>query len=188
MANLKDSPVFKKHDDYYTPESAWQAINHLIPPNSKVWEACMLNATQSKSPEYLSRLDNVREVVADTNLDMLVDAPPKKHPINAPEGVDLIVTNIPFSTDIKKKVLTRLVELDIPFMIIMNSMNLYSNYMREIFGDEISQLQVVVPRGKIHFDKLDYDTGELRETKNCSFYCVYVCYKMNLPSYQLFLK
>jgi hypothetical protein len=188
MANLKDSPTFAKHDDYYTPESAWQQVAHLIPRNSKVWEACMLGATKSKSPEYLSRLDNVREVVADTNLDMLVDAPPKKHPINAPDGVDLIVTNIPFSTSIKKKVLTRLVELDIPFMIIMNSMNLYSNYMRDIFGDEISQLQVVVPRGKIHFDKLDYDTGELRETKNCSFYCVYVCYKMNIPSYWLFLK
>lgn len=187
MANLKDSPTFKKHDDYYTPESAWQAVAHLIPPETKVWEACMLNATKSKSPEYLSRLDNVREVVADTNLDMLVDAPPKRH-FTTPDGVDLIVTNIPFSTTIKKKVLERLVALDIPFMIIMNSMNLYSNYMRDIFGENISQLQVVVPRGKIHFDKLDYDSGEIHKTKNCSFYCVYVCYKMNIPSYQLFLK
>ena len=67
----------------------------------------------------------------------------------------------------------------------MNSLNLYSKYMREIFGENIKHLQVIHPSSKINFDKLIGD--KVVETKNCSFYCVYVCYKMNLDMKDLWI-
>ena len=122
MANLKDSPKFQVHNDYYTPKSAWEKINHLIPKDKVIWEACMLNSNLSK-------------------------------------------------------------ELDKPFIIIMNSMNTFANYFTEILNTEF--IQIITPRGKINFDKLV--DNEIVKTKNCSFYCVYVAYKMNLKSKDLFV-
>ena len=88
---------------------------------------------------------------------------------------EVLVSNIPFSTDLKIKMLKRLVELDKPFIIIMNSMNLFTKYFKEIFEDK--DLYFIYPSTKINFDK--YEKGELKETKNnTSFYSVYVCYKI----------
>ena len=175
MANLSDSPIFKKHDDYYTPASAWEQINHLIPPESAVWECCMLNSHLSKSPEYLDRLSNVKSVVYDKSMDMLKDS----------MDCSIIITNIPFSTEIKKKVLRRLIELDKPFIIIMNGMNIFTKYIREIFEGKLKDLQVINPTRKIQYDKCEGDT--LTPTKNCSFYSVYLAYKLNLTQEQLWL-
>ena len=176
MANLTDSPTFETHDDYYTPKSAWEQVNHLIPKDEVIWEACMLNSYQSKSPEYLTELGN--NVVFNYDQDILEDHD---------EIYDRIITNIPFDKQIKMKILKRLVEIDKPFMIIMNSMNLYTKYIREIFKDKFCDLQVINPSKKINFDKLDYETNELRETNNCSFYCIYLCYKWDLSNENLWL-
>jgi hypothetical protein len=88
MANLKDSPKFKIHDDYYTPKYAWEKINHLIPKDKVVWEACMLNSNLSSSPEYLIELGN--KVVYDTSWNILKE-----------NHGDIIITNPPFETKIK---------------------------------------------------------------------------------------
>ena len=171
MANLKDSPKFQVHNDYYTPKSAWEKINHLIPKDKVIWEACMLNSNLSKSPEYLTELKN--KVIHNTEWDILKENP----------KCDLIITNPPFETKIKIQILKRLVELDKPFIIIMNSMNTFANYFTEILNTEF--IQIITPRGKINFDKLV--DNEIVKTKNCSFYCVYVAYKMNLKSKDLFV-
>ena len=49
MANFKDSSHFEIHDDYYTPKSAWEQINHILPKDKVVWEACLLNSHNHKS-------------------------------------------------------------------------------------------------------------------------------------------
>ena len=170
MANLKDSPKFKVHNDYYTPKIAWEKINHLIPKDKVIWEACMLNSHLSKSAEYLTELGN--NVIHDTSWDILKE-----------NHGDLIITNPPFETKIKQSILKRLVELDKPFIIIMNSMNTFANYFTEILDKKY--IQIITPKGKINFDKMENDT--LTKTKNCSFYCVYVAYKMNLKNEDLFV-
>tara|TARA_R110001592_G_C12918719_1_gene728314 strand:- start:2 stop:529 length:528 start_codon:yes stop_codon:yes gene_type:complete len=175
MANLKDCPKFKVHNDYYTPEYAWSNIKHIIPKDKTIWESCMLNSHKSKSPEYLENLGN--KVVYDCKMDMLKQQP---------TDYDIIITNPPFETKIKQDILKRLVELDKPFIIIMNSMNIYSNYIRDIFKDNMKHLQVVNPKGKIHFEKLLED-GQLLYKPNTSFYCIYLCYKMNIPNQDLWL-
>ena len=174
MADFKALDNYKVHNDYYTPKSAWENINHLIPENKIIWESCMLNSLKSKSPQYLTELGH--NVIYDTSMDML---------LNTPDNYDMIITNPPFETDIKKKILKRLIELDKPFILTMNACNMFSNYMRDIFEDKIKYLQVIYPKGKIQYAKLV--DNELVPTKNCSFYSVYVCYKLDLSPEKLWL-
>lgn len=174
MANFKDSPHFAIHDDYYTPKSAWEQISHIIPKDKTIWEACMLGAEKSKSPEHISSAGG--ELVYDTNMNCLE---------NQPDKWDMIITNIPFDKEKKIPILKKFVEYDKPFITIMNSCNLYSNYMRDIFGENIKHLQVIHPKGKINFLKLE--NGEVKPTKNCSFYSVYVCYKCELDTEDLWI-
>jgi hypothetical protein len=176
MSMCKDCPKFNVHDDYYTPKSAWENINHLIPKDKVIWEACMLNSHKSKSPEYLEDLGH--KVVHNKEWDILN---------NQPEHFDMIITNPPFETKIKKQILQRLVEIDKPFIILLNTMNTFTKYMREIFKGKLNDLQIITPSTKINYEKLDYDTNELIPTKNCSFYCIYLCYKMDLSPQDLWL-
>ena len=54
MANFKDSPKFAVYDQYFTPKWVWEKILSLVPKELTIWEACMLNATNSKSMEILT--------------------------------------------------------------------------------------------------------------------------------------
>ena len=56
MANLMVSPKFQVYDDYYTPKSAWEKIDHLIPKDKIEWEAFLLNSRLSKSVQNLKDL------------------------------------------------------------------------------------------------------------------------------------
>ena len=178
MANLKNSPKFEIHDDYYTPKKAWENIAHLIPKDKVIFEACMKGSNLSKSPYYLKELGF--EVVFDTEHNILEE-------FNKP--FDIIISNPPFETEIKKKILKRLVEIDKPFIIIMNSMNTFTKYFREIFKGNFEELQIITPSNKINFDKMNIENGveTLTPTKNCSFYCIYLAYKMNLKTEELWL-
>jgi hypothetical protein len=174
MANLKDSPHFQVYDDYYTPKSAWERINTSIPKDKVIWEACMLGAELSKSNQYLEELGC--KVIADKTMNCLE---------NQPEEWDMIVTNIPFDKTKKIPILERFVELDKPFIVIMNSMNTFTKYFHKVFKGKEKHLQVITPSSKINFDKLE--GGKLNPTKNCSFYSCYVCYKVELPAEQLWI-
>jgi len=176
MTNFKDNSKYDIHDDYYTLEETWQLINDIIPKDKSIWEACMLNSNKSKSPEYLKNIVGHDKVYFDTKLDML------RGSIDS----DMIITNIPFENKIKKKVLSRLVELDRPFIIIMNSCNMFTKYIRQIFGENIKHLQIVTPSGKIYYEKL-LKNGDLEIKKNTSFYSVFVVYKLNLTNDKLWL-
>lgn len=176
MANLKVSSTWTVFDDYYTPKSAWEQIEHLIPNDKVIWEAFLLNSFKSKSVANLTSLN--KNVIGNTSWDYFEKCDKLEY--------DLIVSNPPFNKKIKIPILKKLVEMDKPFIIIMNSMNTFSNYFCDIFRDVRKDLQIITPRQKIHFEKLLRDgTTELK--KGTSFYCVYVCYKMNIPNEQLFL-
>ena len=176
MANFVDSNQFRNQDQYYTPMDVWEVVSHLLPKEGVVWEACMKDAVQSKSPDILAELGC--KVVFDTSIDCLTHEPEQHY--------DSIVTNIPFSNVLKKQILQRFVELDKPFLIIMNSMNIYTKYIREIFGENLKHLQVIQPYGKLQFIELMEDQS-LKRKNNCSFYCVFLAYKMNLKNEDLWL-
>tara|TARA_R100000781_G_scaffold10305_2_gene9915 strand:- start:38 stop:571 length:534 start_codon:yes stop_codon:yes gene_type:complete len=177
MACLNDCPKFNVDNEYYTKKKMWENIIHLIPKDKTIYEMCLLNSN-SKSIEYMKEL-GIKNVVGDKSWDCLTFKPIK---------YDMIITNIPFETNIKKKILTKLVEIDKPFIIILNSMNIYSKYFRDIFGDNLKYLQIIIPLGKIKFEKYNVETEDMEKLKDPSFYCCYLAYKMNIPQEELWLK
>ena len=184
MALLHDCSSYDaEKNDYYTQKTMWAQIAPIVKrkygENARVWEACMLNS-KSKSPQYLTELGF--EVKAYTNLDC------RRYGEEFKDNYDCIITNPPFKTDLKRSILRHFYQLDKPFVIVMNVMNVFSKYMRDIFGEDIKHLQVIYPQGKILFEEWDDKKKEMIKCKKApSFYCVFVCYKMDIPPELMFI-
>ena len=150
--------IFKKHDDYMTPRSAWEAIKEYIPKDKVIWEAFY---GDGKSGEYLS--------------DMGFNVIHKPVDFFENDLGDIIISNPPFS--IVKKIMSRLLILDKPFILIFPSSKINTSYFRE-WKDK--GLQIIIPRKRIHFLKL-VDGKPVEGWKNaCNFDCFYYCYKIEL--------
>tara|TARA_R110001592_G_scaffold32514_2_gene113785 strand:+ start:2418 stop:2924 length:507 start_codon:yes stop_codon:yes gene_type:complete len=154
--------TFLKHDDYMTPKYAWENIKQFIPQDKIIWE-CFYG--DGKSGTYLQELgfNVIHEPIDFFNDDTL------------PE-YDLIVSNPPFSKC--KEVLTRLHKLDKPFITILPSSKINTQYFRQW----ANKIQIIIPKKRIHFEKkVEGKTPE--NWKNaCNFDCFYYCYKMNLTN------
>jgi hypothetical protein len=154
--------TFIKHDDYMTPKYAWENIRHIIPKDKIIWEAFY---GDGKSGKYLEELGfNVIHKPVDffeTDLG------------------DVIVSNPPFS--LSNKILTRLKELDKPFIIILPSSKINTQYVRNLFSNETeNRLQIIIPRKRIHFDKQINGITPDGWKNACNFDCFYYCWKMGL--------
>jgi hypothetical protein len=153
-----ETKTFLKFDDYMTPKSAWEAVKQYIPKHKVIWEPFYGDGTSGK---YLSELGFT---VIHEDIDFFEN-----------NKGDLIVSNPPFSK--AKEVLTRCIELDKPFLLILPVSKLNVSYVREVFKG--GQLQIIIPRRRIHFHKLV--NGKIDDSKkSCNFDCLYYCYKMNL--------
>lgn len=156
-----------KHDCYMTPAYAWKNVKNYIPKDAVIWEAFY---GDGKSGEILTELGYTTIHNPYPEYDFF------KY---EPEHYTHIVSNPPFS--ITKQVLKRLKELDKPFMMIMPTNKLNTQYFRSLFQDSKDPVQIIIPRKRIHFKKLV--NGEpVKNWKNaCCFDCFYYCYKWNLP-------
>ena len=79
-----------------------------------------------------------------------------------------------------------IVEIDKPFIIIMNSSNIHINYFNDKFKHVREHLQIIFPRGKLFFEKL-INENKTELLKKTSFSSVYVAFKMNIPNENLYL-
>jgi hypothetical protein len=139
-----------------TPKSAWENIKHLIPKDKVIWEAFY---GDGKSGDYLRELgfNVIHEQIDFFENDL----------------GEIIVSNPPFSKS--KEVITRLKELNKPFIIIMPSSKINTSYFRENF---MNKIQIIIPRKRIHFEKL-VDGEKPKNWKDaCYFDCFYYCYKI----------
>lgn len=152
-------------DEYFTPKKIWEDVVDYLPTNGEmvVFEAFYGNGM---SGQYLTELGCT--VIQGPHVDFF-KSDNDDSPI-PPDKYDCIISNIPFS--MKKEVLEKLKQLDKPFMIIMPSSTMHTQYLREIFENT---LQMIIPNTRMHFEK---DGVVLKRT---SFDCAYYCYKMNLP-------
>jgi len=145
--------TYKTDDEYYTPKHAWEDIVRFIPKDKVIWEAFKGNGD---SAEHLRQLGF--EVLCDDEDFFKSQA----------KG-DIVVTNPPFSK--AKAVLERLVELDMPFIIILPCFKITTRYVREVFRGKERDLKVIVPQKRINFVK----PGLLKS--KCSFDCFYYCFR-----------
>ena len=160
-------------DEYMTPKVAWEKIAHLIPRRKVIWEAFRGDGSSAK------HLRSLGFKVISRNVDFF----------KANYG-DIIVTNPPFS--IARQIVPHMVKtLKKPFIMIMLLTTITTNYFREAFEDEAVKPQIIIPRQRICFNKLV--NGKVPESwtgtgnQRPSFDCVYVCWRMNLPSDIVFL-
>ena len=152
---------FIKHDDYMTPKYAWDWIKDFIPKDKVIWEAFY---GDGESGKILSDLGfNVIHEETDFFTNNLGD---------------VIVSNPPFTK--KKAVMTRLKEIDKPFIIICPSSMLNTQYIRHLFKDD--RLQIIIPNKRINFKKLIDGKVPDNWGDRCSFDCFYYCWKLDLPN------
>lgn len=157
--------VFSKNDDYMTPKYAWDNIKDFIPKNKIIWEAFYGNG---KSGDYLRELGFN---VIHEKIDFFEN-----------NKGDIIVSNPPFTKN--KEIIKRLEEINKPFILILPSSKINTSYIRDMFKNK--KLQLIIPRKRIHFDKLQ--NGEIiKEKQKCNFDCFYYCYNINLDKDITFL-
>jgi len=144
-----------------TPKHAWESILHIIPKNKIIWEAFYGDGASGK---YLTELgfDVIHEPI-----DFFEE-----------DRGDIIVSNPPFS--ICKEVLQRIKDLGKPFILILPTSKINTQYFRKIFENEDDPIQIVIPRKRIHFTKLI--NGKIPEgyKSTCNFDCFYYCWKIDL--------
>ena len=153
--------TFTKYDDWMTPKSAWEDIKEYIPKDKIIWEAFYGDGA---SGNYLKELgfNTIHE-----NIDFFEN-----------DRGEIIVTNPPFQQI--PQVLQRLVELNKPFILIMPSSKINTQYFRKIFKN-IELPQIIIPKKRIQFKKLVDGKIDEKQKNACNFDCFYYCWKMNLP-------
>jgi hypothetical protein len=153
--------TFKKHDDYMTPKKAWEDIKQHIPKDKQIWEAFY---GDGESGKHLSEMgfDTIHE-----DIDFFKE-----------NRGEIVISNPPFT--MCKEVLARLVELDKPFILIMPSSKINTQYFRRTFSDIDDKIQIIIPRKRIQFLKMVDGVIDPEQKKACNFDCFYYCWKMGL--------
>ena len=150
--------TFTKHDDWMTPKSAWEDIQTFIPKDKVIWEAFYGNG------ESGTHLSSLGYTVIHEDIDFFEN-----------NKGDIIVSNPPFT--LIPKVLKRLKEINKPFLLIMPSSKINTQYFRQLFAKD--EIQIIIPKKRIQFEKMV--NGEKVEQKSaCNFDCFYYCWKWNL--------
>ena len=177
MANYKDSPIFSTHNDYYTPKYAWEQIQHFVSKDKVVYEAFMLNSNE-QSKKYLQELGYT--VVGDKTIDYLTND-------LDPDTYDITISNPPYERirsfkkrhdNLKYKCIKKLLDIDKPFIILINSTNTFQKWYKELVQGK--DIKFIFTSKKINYDK--YEEGgikKIEQKKNaCSFNAIYMTYKV----------
>lgn len=154
--------TFTLHDDYMTPKSAWENIKDFIPKDKEIWEAFY---GDGESGKYLTDLGfkTIHE-----NIDFFEN-----------DKGEIVVSNPPFAKI--PDILIRLVELKKPFILIMPSSKINTQYLRKLFAKQDDPIQIIIPRKRIQFLKMVDGKVDPNQKKACNFDCFYYCWKMKLP-------
>lgn len=152
----------KDSDNYITNKEDWQRIKQYIPNDKKIW-----------APFYCDGMQ--KEYFKDMGFDIIHD---DKDFFDYTPDYDIIIDNPPFSK--KKDILTRIKQLDKPFILIIPSVMLCYKYFQQYFKDH---LQIIISLNRIKFRHIN-STNKNYTPPYASFY---FCYKMNLPKDLIFI-
>lgn len=148
-----------KSDEYYTPRYAVEIILPYLEKFEHIW--CPFDKEHS---EFVKVLQERGKKVTFGHIETGQDFFDYEQ---APDGVECIVSNPPFSK--RDAIFKRLYELDLPFAMIMNNNGLFDSKTRfELFKHNIFEL--LIPKGRIRFFD---ETMEVKNSPN--FQSIYVC-------------
>lgn len=167
MATYKDYKI-SVYDDFFTKEETFKQLSNYIPKGKKIY-----------MPFY-SPYSNCNELLGKYIDNEIIYEDKDFFDYKITDGI--VCDNPPFSS--KQKILKKLYEDDVAFMLILPISTLAYKYFR-MFNKE--QIQICLFNGRQNFNKCD-DKGVINKSKNQSAFdtCV-ICYKMNLPSDIIFL-
>lgn len=161
MATFKDYQT-KKNDDFFTKDNEWKTISRLIPKDKKIYMP--FYSPYSKCNELLGQYISNEIVYEDKDF----------FTYKITDGI--VVDNPPFSN--KKDILKKLVDDDVPFMLLLPVSSMCYKYFREVFNN--TNIQFVIMDKRPNFIKCN-SNGDLTENnKSAAFDCIWFCYKMNL--------
>ncbi len=142
--------------DWNTPAYVWDTIIPFIPREKKIW---MPFYNDGYSGNYLREWS--------------FDIIHKNEDFWNHNRGDCVVDNPPYNckgiVKTKEKIMKRLIELDKPFMLLMPTTTIQTQYFKNIHNEHF---QILVPKEKYNFEKSD------GEATICPFYTIWVCYKM----------
>ena len=101
------------------------------------------------------------------------------------KNYDCVISNPPFQrvvysdrhNNLKYCCIKKLLEIDKPFIIILNSTNIFSRWFKELV--EGYDIKFIFPSRKINYDKYKEGGEEKIDTNSqASFNSIFVCYKM----------
>lgn len=155
--------TFTKYDDWLTPKSAWEDIKQFIPKDKVIWEAFYGNG------ESGTHLQSLGFNVIHEDIDFFEN-----------NKGDVIVSNPPFTKI--PEVLERLKEMNKPFILIMPSSKINTQYFRKLFANDKDKIQLIIPKKRIQFEKLVNGEKVEDQKKACNFDCFYYCWKWGLEN------
>jgi DNA modification methylase len=144
---------YSLNDEYYTTFKIWESIRDYIPKNKIIWEC--FYSPNSKSATHLRNLGF--EVVW-KDVDFFTN-----------NYGDILVSNMPFSK--KKDVLTRLKQLDKPFIMLFPTSSIQTKFFKNLFEND--KIQIILPSEKLNYE------GDSTHPRGASFYSCFICYKMD---------
>lgn len=149
----------EKNDNYTTPKEAFEMLLPYIDINLIVYEPFYCDGLSGK---YLRDI-GFKNVIHE-NEDFYDNWSKYKF--------DIILTNPPYSS--KVRVFKQLYKINKPFCVLVPVSTITKLFIRKIFGNDINEIQMIIPNKRIHFNK----NGN--ETKKCCFDTLWLCYKLNL--------
>ena len=160
--------TFTKNDDWMTPKQAWVDIKQYLPKEGFIWEPFYGDGKSGYDLHDITGLEVFQH--PDHNFH---DGIPLTQPFSH------IVTNPPFSDC--KRIMPKLVEYGIPFIMIMPASKINTQYFRQCFAEQKDHIQIIIPRRRIQFLKMVDGTVLEKQENKCNFDCFYYCWKMDLP-------
>ena len=162
---IKGQSKKDKSDDYSTPQSAWDDILRFLESEGITKDKIIYE------PFYLDggSGDYIRQKgykVLHEREDFYEKGKEAKY--------DYILTNPAFSDC--KGLFEFLDEIDKPFVMLLPTLKLHTQYMARFFEDRNTQL--VIPRRRIHFMKYVDGVPVPGWKKGTSFDCVWICHNM----------
>ena len=201
-------PVMSKNDDYMTPKSAWEAIKDIVEnkiskeDGDNIWEPFFgdgesfnhmvdiwpdhnIHSTQQDFFEVTKGAAETgyQHIMVDNMLNPNLLHENTSSPI-LPIKNTVVITNPPFSQI--PKILKRLKKIGMPFIMIMPSAKICTQYFRKIFACDEEPIQLIIPKKRIQFirklwcnDCEEYHDDDTAK-KCCNFDCFYYCWKIGL--------